>query len=131
MRFTNVDVFARDNSVMALNLPQAGPIPVQTKCGTLITRPLNLPVGYVHQTYGQPVRSFTQNGLQYWLYNALGILLTVPVGGAYVQGLTVYPVGEYCTLVPMFVSFGGFNVNVGSALQCPADGGHEHEGPSR
>src|SRR6516225_11228355 len=26
MRFTNVDVFARDNSVMALNLPQAGPI---------------------------------------------------------------------------------------------------------
>lgn len=119
MQFTGADVFARDNSIMALNVLQTWPLPVQTRCSTVVTRPFSLPLGYVRQTYGPPVVNFALNGLQYWLYNSQGLVLAVPPGANYVQGLTVYPAGQFCTLFPVFISFGGFNIPAGSRMQCP------------
>ncbi len=116
-RFNGVDVLGRDNSVIALNLPQISYVRIQY-CDAPAARPYNLPIGYIQQTYGLPSTSLTLNGLQYWLYNALGLLVTVPVGANYVQGLTVYPAGQYCTVVPALVSFGRFTTNAGTA-QCP------------
>lgn len=123
MRFTNLDVTARDNAILALNVLQGWPVPAAPDCPTPVTRPFNLPVHYVQQTWGPPIQNVLLNGLQYWLYNKLGLLLTVPVGGAYVQGLTLYQPDQFCYLAPVFVSFGGFTVNVGNSLQCPASAG--------
>ncbi|HKX17116.1 MAG TPA: hypothetical protein VJT33_03795 [bacterium] len=121
MRFTNLDVMARDNAIVAVNALQSWPVPAAPNCPTQVTRPFNLPVRYVQQTWGPPVQSTILNGLQYWLYDKLGLLLTIPVGGTYVQGLTVYQPSQFCNWVPVFVSFGGFTVNVGNSLQCPRD----------
>jgi hypothetical protein len=115
--FNGVDVLGRDNSVIALNLPQISRFRIQY-CNAPVARPYNLPVGYIQQTYGLPSTSLIMNGLQYWLYNQLGLLVTVPVGTNYVQGLTVYPAGQYCTVVPALVSFGGVATAAGST-QCP------------
>jgi len=128
MQFSGVDVLARDNTVVglnALNLSQFSPGPLQTTCGTPLARPYSLPVGYVQQTYGWPSSTTIVNGLQYWLYNTLGLLFTVPLGGQYVQGLTVYQAGQYCAVVPAFTTFGGFVFNAGSRItaQCPRDPG--------
>jgi hypothetical protein len=123
MRFANLDVMGRDNAIVALNVLQTWPVPVPPNCGVQVARPFNLPIGYVQQTYGPPIQNIVLNGLQYWLYDKLGLLLTIPVGGAYVQGLTVYQPGQFCYWAPVFVSFGGFTVNAGNALQCPTSAG--------
>lgn len=126
MQFSGLDVLARDNAVVALNLTQVSAYPLQPNCATPLARPFSLPVGYVQQTYGWPSSTTTLNGLQYWLYNALGLLFTVPLGGRYVQGLTVYPAGQYCAIAPAFVTFGGFVFNTGTTYftaPCPRDPG--------
>jgi hypothetical protein len=108
MRFPALDVLARDNSVVAVNLPLVRPVLVRTKCGTLVSRPLSLPLNLVQQSYGRPSSSFELNGLQYLLYNALGLLFSWPAGTPYVQSLMVFPAGEYCGVSPVLVSFGAF-----------------------
>jgi hypothetical protein len=123
MRFTNIDVMGRDNAVIALNVVQTWPVPLAPNCARQIAQPFNLPIGYLQQTYGPPIQSTILNGLQYWLYDKLGLLLTIPVGGAYVQGLTVYQPDQFCYWAPVFVSFGGFSVMAGNALRCAASAG--------
>jgi hypothetical protein len=119
MLVNGIDVLGRDNTVVALNLPRVRPIPIQW-CDTVVARPFNLPVGYLQQTYGVPTWAGVLNGLQYWLYNHLGLLVTAPVGANYVQGLTVYPAGQYCTVVPALVNFGRGAINAGgTTAQCP------------
>ncbi len=115
--FNGVDVLGRDNSVIALNLPQLSTNRIEY-CNAPAAYPYNLPLGYIQQTYGPPSSSLILNGLQYWLYNQLGLLVTAPVGANYVQGLTVYPAGQLCTVVPALVSFGRFATSAGNT-QCP------------
>lgn len=122
MRFNGLDVLGRDNAVASLNVLRTWPVRIPQQClnqGLNPFAPFNLSTGYVQQTYGPPILNVLQNGLQYWLYDKLGLLLTVPVGGNYVQGLTVYQSNQFCYLAPVLASFGGFTVNTGSALQCP------------
>lgn len=126
MRFNGLDVLGRDNTIAALNVQRTWQVRVPQHCltqGMSPFAPFNLPISYVQQTWGPPIQNVLLNGLQYWLYNKLGLLLTVPVGGTYVQGLTVYQSGQFCYLAPAFVSFGGFTVNVGNSLQCPTSAG--------
>ncbi|HET7264336.1 MAG TPA: hypothetical protein VFL28_06675 [bacterium] len=122
-RFTNLDVMARDNTIVALNVLQSWPVSVPPHCAAQAARPFNVPVRYVQQTWGPPVQSAVLNGLQYWLYDRLGLLLTVPVGGTYVQGLTVYQPNDFCYWAPVYVSFGGFTINAGNALHCERSAG--------
>ncbi|MHB8732870.1 MAG: hypothetical protein ACYDAB_13890 [bacterium] len=119
MRFNGLDVLGRDNVVAALNVLQSWPVRIPQHCLNQGIIPFNLPIGYVQRTYGPPVVNALVSGLQYWLYNKLGLLVTVPPGGAYVQGLTVYQAGQFCALAPTLASFGGFGLNAATALQCP------------
>lgn len=121
--YAGLNVLARNETVVALTLPQGAPVPVQTNCGTLVTTSYNLPVSTVLQTYGSPSSRVAINGQQYWVYNTRGMLLALPAAGNVVQGLTVYPAGQYCAMVPMYVSLFGFAIDVGSAMQCTAAGG--------
>ncbi|HEV2359319.1 MAG TPA: hypothetical protein VGZ23_17140 [bacterium] len=127
--YAGLNVLARNDAVVALTLPQGAAVPVQTNCGTLVTASYNLPVGTVLQTYGAPSSRVAINGQQYWVYNTQGMLLALPAAGNIVQGVTIYPAGQYCAMVPMYVSLFGFAINVGSAMQCTAAGGlPEREG---
>ena len=121
MLYAGVDVLARDNAIVALNLPQLAGVSLPASCGAPPGRPYSLPIGYVRQTYGPPSSSLVVNGLQYWLYNALGLLLTVPRYGGFVQGISVYPVGQYCNVAPVLVLFGGLLYTTGTTASCPFD----------
>src|SRR5579864_1809951 len=129
--FAGLDVLARDNAIIALNLPQVGGVPIQSTCGTPLAGAFSLPVGYVQQSYGPPSSTFVANGLQYWLYNALGMLLTLPIGSGFFQGLTVYPVGQACVILPVvwsaFGTFGHFVLNRGTIDTTCAIGAGDHE----
>lgn len=119
MRFNGLDVLGRDNAVAALNIFQSWQVPIPQHCINQGINPFSLQVGSVQQAYGPPILNALVSGLQYWLYDKLGLLVTVPPGGAYVQGLTVYQPGQFCNVAPAFISFGGFTVNTGTALHCP------------
>lgn len=123
MLFSGLNVVARDNTVVALNLVQLAGAPLQSSCGAPLARPYNFSVANVQQIYGPPSSTLVLNGLQYLLYNSRGLMLTVPVGGGYVQGLTVYPAGGYCEVVPVLVHFGGFAVYAGNTVQCSNNAG--------
>src|SRR5581483_9459356 len=90
----------------------------QTNCGTIVPGTLNLPAGAVIQRYGAPGSRVTRNGQQYWLYNNQGMLLSLPSLGNVVQGLTVYPAGQYCAVIPTFVTLFGLAINTGNITQC-------------
>ena len=119
MRFNGLDVLGRDNAVVTLNVLRNWPVRIPQHCINQGILPFSVPVGYVQRTYGPPVVNALVSGLQYWLYNKLGLLVTVPPGDAYVQGLSVYQPGQFCDLAPVLVSFGGFALNAANALQCP------------
>ena len=119
MRFNGLDVLGRDNAVAGLNILRSWPVPIPQHCINQGILPFNLPVRSVQQTYGPPILNALVSGLQYWLYDKRGLLVTVPPGGAYVQALTVYQPGQFCYLAPAFISFGGFTANTATALHCP------------
>jgi hypothetical protein len=125
--FDALTVLARDNVVVAVTMPQAASLPVDTDCGTLASVPFSLPVTVATQTYGAAPASLTVNGLRYALYNALGLLFASPPAGSAVQWLTVYPAGQYCSIAPVLVSFGRIAAGVSTMGQCASDAGHEHE----
>lgn len=124
--YPGLTVLGMDNTVVALNVPQAAPVPVATSCGTTVGQPLYLPVANVRQQFGPPPVVTAAGDLQYFLYNALGLLVTMPAAGPWVQGVTVYGAGQYCTVVPRLVSLGWFTVQAGSMLQCDRE---TREGP--
>lgn len=125
MHYAGLDVLGRDNSVAAVNLPQVRPVLVRTRCGTLVSRPLSLPLNFVQQSYGPPSANFVLNGLQYWVYNTLGLLFTAVPGAPYVQSLMVFPAGGYCGITPVWVSFGTLAVQTLSVSPCRSAGDHE------
>jgi hypothetical protein len=118
MRVAGFDVLARDNVVSAVNLAQMRPVPVRTRCGTLVNRPLSLPVDFLEQSYGAPSASLLLNGIRYWLYNALGLLAAAPYGVPYVQMLLIYPGGGYCGVAPVLVLFGLYSPDTERSARC-------------
>lgn len=123
MIFSGLEAVARDNMIVALNLPQIAGAPLQSNCGTPLAGPFSLPVSYVQQTYGSPSSSYVTNGVQYWLYDALGLLLSLPIGGRFVQGLWIYPAGQYCAVEPVIGIFRGvvYNPNPGRCVRSAGD----------
>jgi hypothetical protein len=118
MRVAGFDVLARDNVVAAVNMAKLQPVPVRTRCGTLVDRPLSLPIDFLEQSYGPPSDTLLFNGTRYWLYNALGLLVAAPLGAPYVQTLLIYSGGGYCGVAPVLVSFGLYAAEAERSARC-------------